>query len=140
MKLLPLLAFMLALSLTACSPQAEQDSLSAAQATAKRITQLEKQVDRLRRAVSSIEQNSRLTAAKPTKAAAVTPREAPRRSTEDNFPIQQVLTTLAEDLAALEQSEETTSQSIQTMNEAIVALEQAVVAIDAEIARMRQGQ
>ena len=137
MKPLSFLALIFALTLAGCRPPVKEGSLTATQASAERIAHLEQKVDLLQRVITSMERGSRPVPGRGTNAAPAVAK-APTNSTTESVPLEEVMTTLAADVAGLEEGEQTVNQQIQSIAEAIVALEQAVLALDAEMRQMRR--
>ena len=137
MKLLASSALIFCLVATGCDRPNQQETLTAAQASADRIAHLEQKVDLLQRVISSMERSNRRSTSTNSPAPVTATNSAPVEVEEKQRQYEAAMTTLVEDVAGLEEGEQNVNQRIQAITEAIIALEQAVIAIDTELRQMR---
>lgn len=122
---------------TGCRKPTEPENLTAAKASAERIAHLERKVDLLQRVIAAMEENARKNKTTPRTNAVSTNATGNAENEVKHQQYEQVMISLAEDVAGLEESEQNLDQRLRTMTEAIIALEQAVLALDAEIRQIR---
>jgi hypothetical protein len=137
MKLLAPLAVIFCLVAAGCDRPNQQKSLTAEQASAQRIAHLEQKVNLLQRVITSMERPNRRPGSTNRPPVAISTNSPPGDAEEKHQAYEEVMNTLAEDVAGLEEGEQTVNQRIQAITEAIIALEQAVLALDAEMRQMR---
>jgi len=120
-----------------CRKPTESENLTAAKASAERIAHLERKVDLLQRVIAAMEENSRKSASTSRTNTVSTNATNNAENETKHQQYEQVMVSLAEDVAGLEEGEQNLDQRLRTMTEAIVALEQAVLALDNELRQLR---